>query len=96
MKNQSATPAVSHQSDALAAGLDVPEPQPQEAATSDRQSRDSLLALKGSAARCRHDVFCIDLLQEGANILELRLRQSRCLTPLSISSRAAKAVLNQF
>jgi hypothetical protein len=96
MKNQSATPAVSPQSDAVAALPEVPEPQPQVVTPADPQPRDPLLALKGSAARCRHDVFCIDLLQEGANMLELRMRQSRCLTPLSISSRAAQAILNQF
>lgn len=96
MKHQSATPAVSQQSDALAALPEVPEPQPQAVPVADPQSRETLLALRGSAACCRHHVFCAELLQERATILEMRMRQSRCLTLLSISSRATQAILNQF
>ena len=37
-----------------------------------------------------------DLNREAANMLELLARQSDCSTPLSISSKAAQAVLKQF
>ena len=43
-----------------------------------------------------HGAGPVDLVQEGANMLELQLRQSRCVTPLSISSKATQALLRQF
>jgi hypothetical protein len=38
----------------------------------------------------------VDLVQEGANMQELGLRQTRCATLLSISSKATQALLRQF
>jgi hypothetical protein len=96
MKSQSATAVASPEAGALASDGKHPAAQPEAGAPSEPKAHAPLLDARGSAARCRHDTFCIDLLQEGANILELKLRQSRCLTPLSISSRATQAILNQF
>jgi hypothetical protein len=49
-----------------------------------------------SIARSHQEEIPVDLLREGANMLELKLRQSRCLTPLSLSSKATQALLRQF
>ncbi|HBG07909.1 MAG: hypothetical protein A2075_19060 [Geobacteraceae bacterium GWC2_58_44] len=52
--------------------------------------------LRGGNARHQREESPADLNREAANMLELQSRQSSCATPLSISSKAAQAVLRQF
>lgn len=47
-------------------------------------------------AGCQEQAPPADLNREAANLLELLSRQSASATPLSISSKAAQAVLKQF
>lgn len=65
-------------------------------ATPDQVTRQEVVALRGGAARSLIGEMPVDLLREGANMLELQLRQSRCVTSLSISSKATQALLRQF
>jgi hypothetical protein len=53
-------------------------------------------AALGGNARGLDEESPADLSREAANMLELLSRQSTCVTPLSISSKAAQAVLKQF
>jgi len=55
-----------------------------------------VVSVRGAASRCFNAEAPVDLVQEGANMLELQMRQSRCVTPLSISSKATQALLRQF
>jgi hypothetical protein len=65
-------------------------------ATAEQVTRQEVVALRGGAARSLGGGLPIDLVREGANMLELQMRQSRCITPLSISSKATQALLRQF
>ena len=56
----------------------------------------AVVAVRSFAARRLTEEMPVDLAQEGVNMLELQMRQSRCLTPLSISSKATQALLRQF
>ena len=53
-------------------------------------------AVRRGAARHLNEETPVDLVQERFNMLELQTRQSRCATPLSISSKATKVLLRQF
>jgi len=69
---------------------------PPSSAPAERQSRkESAVVRHGVAHRLREEMP-VDLVQEGANMLELQTRQSRCVTLLSISSKATRALLRQF
>ncbi|GFO57789.1 hypothetical protein GMST_01140 [Geomonas silvestris] len=59
-------------------------------------ARNDVCAVHGCAARCARRELPLDLFREGANISAFSLRQSRCLTPLTLSSRAARDLLRQF
>lgn len=52
--------------------------------------------MHSSAACCARRELPLDLFGEGAGNWALSLRQSRCLTPLTLSSRAARDLLRQF
>ena len=56
---------------------------------------DAAAALSAAVRRHREE-RPLDLFSEGANMLELQRRQSRCLTSLSLSSKATQALLSQF
>ena len=64
--------------------------------TAEQVTRLDVAALRCGAVRSIAPEIPVDLLQEGANMLELQMRQSRCLTPLSCSSKATQAILRQF
>jgi len=66
-------------------------PTPTEGAT-----RREVGAARGGADRRFGAETPVDLVQEGANMLALQMRQSHCVTPLSLSSKATQAVLRQF
>jgi len=53
-------------------------------------------AARSGAPRSFRAETPVDLVQEGANMLALQMRQSRCVTSLSISSLATRALLRQF
>jgi hypothetical protein len=65
-------------------------------ATAEQVTRQEIVALQSGAARRHVGQMPVDLIKEGANMLELQMRQSRCVTPLSISSKATQAMLRQF
>ncbi|GFO66575.1 hypothetical protein GMLC_01540 [Geomonas limicola] len=69
---------------------------PAPAANTDTPAQVGVSALHSRAGRCACREIPLDLFREGANISELSLRQSRCLTPLTLSSRAAQDLLRQF
>ena len=54
-----------------------------------------VVAVRGGAARRFNEQLPIDLVREGASMAELQMR-SRCVTPLSISSKATQALLRPF
>jgi hypothetical protein len=62
----------------------------------ERASGTGVSAVRRGAARHLNDETPVDLVQERFNMLELQTRQSRCATPLSISSQATKVLLRQF
>ena len=66
------------------------------AAPAEQVTRIGSVAVRHGGAPRLGEVMPVDLLQEGANMLELQMRQSRCVTPLSISSMATRALLRQF
>jgi len=65
-------------------------------ATAEQVTRLEVAALQGGAARSLGGELPVDLVREGANMLELQMRQSRCETSLSISSKATQDLLRQF
>lgn len=62
----------------------------------DQATRRDVVAVRGSATRCLSELLDVDLVREGSNMWALTVRQSRCLTPLTISSRATQDMLRQF
>lgn len=59
-------------------------------------ARNGVCAVHSSAACCARRELPLDLFGEGGSNWALSLRQSRCLTPLTLSSRAARDLLRQF
>ena len=66
------------------------------AATAEQVTRLEIVALQGGAAQSLSGEMPVDLIREGANMLELQMRQLRCETPLNISSKATQVLLRQF
>jgi hypothetical protein len=62
----------------------------------DLATQREVVALRCTATRRLNQELPVDLVREGANMLELQARQSRCMTPLSISSKATQNLLRQF
>jgi hypothetical protein len=58
--------------------------------------RATTLTLRGSSTRRCHAEMPVDLMCEGTSMHELQMRQSRCITLLSISSQATRALLRLF
>ena len=54
------------------------------------------LTVRGGASRRINVEMPVDLMREGASMHELQIRQSRCVTPLSMSSQATRALLRLF
>ncbi|HEY5512848.1 MAG TPA: hypothetical protein VIK40_04315 [Geomonas sp.] len=73
-------------------GMPTKAVSPEEQLTTSAEAADAL----GGADRHQNQDLPVDLVREGANMLELQMRQSMCVTPLSMSSKAAQVVLRQF
>ena len=61
-----------------------------------RPIRKEISGVRDIKVRRHSSDIAFDLACEGANMLALQMRQSGCVTPLSMSSKAAKIMLEQF